>query len=141
MSFSLYSHLPNSVKSALRPLSFDKLQLANGSLITMFGTTRVKLYVPRLHKHMHVVFHVLGQTSQPVILELIFWSSLVFHSAFLSLVNVQILFTTETIKLSTRLQLFCSQNLRLLCLVPFLDLVFIQVSMAYVNIIILQRQR
>lgn len=68
MSFSLYSHLPKSVKSALRPLSFDKLELANGSLITMLGTTRVKLYVPRLHKHMHVVFHVLEQTSQPVIL-------------------------------------------------------------------------
>lgn len=68
MSFSLYSHLPQSVKSALRPLSFDKLELANGSLITMLGTTRVKLYMPRLHKHMHVVFHVLEQTSQPVIL-------------------------------------------------------------------------
>lgn len=68
MSYSLYSRLPNSVKSNLQPLSFDKLELANGSFVTMIGTARVTLYVPRLSKTMHVVFHVLEQTSQPVIL-------------------------------------------------------------------------
>ena len=56
------------VKSNLQPLSFDKLELANGSFVTMIGTARVTLYVPRLSKTMHVVFHVLEQTSQPVIL-------------------------------------------------------------------------
>ena len=44
------------------------LELANGSFVTMIGTARVTLYVPRLSKTMHVVFHVLEQTSQPVIL-------------------------------------------------------------------------
>jgi hypothetical protein len=68
MSVSLYNRLPKSVKSELKELSFDKLELANGSCITMLGTARVKVYVPRLHKCMHVVFHVLEQTSQPVIL-------------------------------------------------------------------------
>ena len=68
MSYSLYSRLPNSVKSSLQPLSFDKLELANGSFVTMIGTARVTLYVPRLGKTMHVVFHVLEQKYQPVIL-------------------------------------------------------------------------
>lgn len=40
MYFSWCNHLPISVKSALKPLSFDKLELANGSSITMLGTTR-----------------------------------------------------------------------------------------------------
>lgn len=68
MSFALYNRLPNSVKSALKEFSLDKLELANGSFITMLGTARVKVYVPRLHIHLYVVFHVLEQTSQPVIL-------------------------------------------------------------------------
>lgn len=68
MSYALYNRLPNSVISALKEFSFDKLELANGSFITMLGTARVKVYVPRLHKYMYVVFHVLEQTSQPVIL-------------------------------------------------------------------------
>lgn len=57
----------NSVKSALKEFSFDKLELANGSFITMLGTARVKVYVPRLHKYMYVVFHVLEHKFQPVI--------------------------------------------------------------------------
>lgn len=68
LSFALYNRLPNSVISALKEFSFDKLELANGSFVTMLGTARVKVYVPRLHKYMYVVFHVLEQTSQPVIL-------------------------------------------------------------------------
>lgn len=31
MSFALYNRLPNSVKSALKEFSLDKLELANGS--------------------------------------------------------------------------------------------------------------
>lgn len=34
MSFALYNRLPNSVKSALKELSFDKIELANGSFIS-----------------------------------------------------------------------------------------------------------
>ena len=34
----------------------------------MIGTERVTLFVPRLSKIMHFIFHVLEQTSQPVIL-------------------------------------------------------------------------
>lgn len=89
VSFALYNRLPNSVKSALKEFSFDKLELANGSFITMLGTARVKVYVPRLHKYLYVVFHVLEQTSQPVIL----------GTQFLTLVNVQMLFTTTITKL------------------------------------------
>lgn len=55
------------MKSALKEFSFDKLELANGSFITMLGTARVKVYVPRLHKYMYVVFHVLEHKFQPVI--------------------------------------------------------------------------
>jgi hypothetical protein len=77
MSVTLYNRLPKSVKSALKELSFNKLELANGSSITMLGTARVNVYVPRLHKYMHVLFHVLEQTSQPVIL--FFWLRLVFR--------------------------------------------------------------
>lgn len=69
MAFALYNRLPNSVISALKEFSFDKLELANGSFITMLCTARVKVYVPQLHKYMYVVFHVLEQTSQPVILD------------------------------------------------------------------------
>lgn len=46
MSYSLYSRLPNSVKSNLQPLSFDKLELANGSFVTMIGTARVTCIYP-----------------------------------------------------------------------------------------------
>lgn len=68
MSYALYNRLPNSVISALKEFSFDKLEIANGSFITMLGTAMVKVYVSRLHKYMYVVFHALEQTSQPVIL-------------------------------------------------------------------------
>ena len=40
MSYSLYSRLPNSVKSNLQTLSFNKLEFANGSFVTMIGTAR-----------------------------------------------------------------------------------------------------
>lgn len=68
MSFALYNRLPNSVKFALKEFSFDKLQLVNGSFITVLGTARVRVYVLLLHKYMYVVFHALEQTSQPAIL-------------------------------------------------------------------------
>lgn len=68
MFFALYNRLPNSVKFALKEFSFDKLELVNGSFITVLGTARVRVYVLLLHKYMFVVFHVLEQTSQPAIL-------------------------------------------------------------------------